>query len=101
MTLMSDHKLPSVEMWSLASACPLSKEDPSTEDNKPETYRNEDRRVANGLRSDKTQFSTLPGLPKHIPGLELANAFSVIHFLLSLLKVGSIPVLCKAVGVRY
>jgi hypothetical protein len=40
-------------------------------------------------------MSRFPGLPKRNPGLELANAFSVIHFLISLLK-GSVDFLCKA-----
>ncbi len=33
-----------------------------------------------------------PGLPKRNPGLELANAFSVIHFLKRLLKGSVITV---------
>jgi hypothetical protein len=44
------------------------------------------------LREMKRVF---PGLPKRNPGLELANAFSVIHFLIHpFSKVGSISTFC-------
>jgi hypothetical protein len=38
--------------------------------------------------------SVFPGLPERNPGLELANAFSVIQFLTSLSKLGGISTFC-------
>jgi hypothetical protein len=57
------------------------------------------RRLRNSFRvAPSRNEMRFPGLPKRNPGLELANAFSVIHILISLVKTGwHFDFLCKAV----